>query len=65
MGTLGHLSQAKFACVGHSGVTMVPAFVTSLGTFLQLLFQGVSPVILSCCWRIACSSLALKTGSRN
>ena len=65
MGAPGHSSRAKFAHVGHSRVTTAPMSVTSLGMFLLLLFQGVSPVILLCCWRITRSSLALKTGSRN
>ena len=62
---LGHSSRAKFTHGVTSGVTVTLVFVISLGTFLLLLFQGVSPVSLLYCWRIACSSLALKMGSVN
>ena len=65
VGAPGRLSWAWFTHGGHSGCITTLVFVTSLGMFLQFLFQGVSPVILSCCWRIAHSSLALKMGSRN
>ena len=65
VGALGCSSRAWFTCGGHSGCTTTPVSGISLRKFLQLLFQGVSPVILSCCWRIGCSSLALKMGSRN
>ena len=63
--TLVFSSRARFTCGGSSGVTVTPVSVISLGMFLLLLFQGVSPVILSYCWRITRSSLALKMGSVN
>ena len=65
MGDPGRSLQAKFTHGGHSGVTVAPVLVISLRMFLLLLFQGVSPVILSYCWRITHSSLALKMGSVN
>ena len=63
--TLGRSSRAKLTRGVSSRVMMTLAFVISPWTFLLLLFQGVSPVSPSYCWRIARSSLALKTGSVN
>ena len=63
--TLGRSSWARFTRGGSSGVTVTPVSAISLRMFLLLLFQGVSPVSLLYCWRIACLSLALKTGSVN
>ena len=63
--TLGHSSRARLTRGGSSRVTGTPVSVISLGMFLLLLFQGVSPVSLSYCWSMARLSLALKTGSVN
>ena len=62
VGTPGTHSWARFICGGNSGVTLTPVLF-SLRMFLQLLFQGVSPVCHSFSWRIARPSCALILGS--
>ena len=60
MGTLW--SWARFTHGGNSGVITTPVLF-ALGMFPQLLFQGVSPVTLSCSWSIALWNCCLNAGS--